>query len=152
MGFWYDIYVASPFRERSCIDRFLNTYVNLEQERLRDDFVVSLLNLDFGLKTNTLEDSVQLGLLNDDCQYTLYFDSIGPDLKSSLVHYTGKGHLIFGLSIEVGAQRRKSRRKAKRLLKNLKREFNTTIGKVVFETAPSQMEDQFEEELALRGF
>src|SRR5690606_4711150 len=101
MGYWYDIYVASPVRNRSSIDKFLKRYVDLERENSRNDFVISLIDTDFWLKTRTLEDSVQLGLLNGDCRYTLYLDSLNPELKSSLVHYTSSGHLIFGVSIEA---------------------------------------------------
>lgn len=144
---WFDIYVATKDRSRTCIDRFLHQYVDLQKENLRQDFEVRLSDTDEFVEAGELQNAIELGLANPDISFTLYLTGKQQDLKSAMVHFAKNGLLIFGLSIEEETQEGSNRIMAENLLIKMKNEFSTSSGIIVEEIPPVELEEELEKEI-----
>lgn len=110
-GFYLDIYTLTDNRNRETIEKFLLEYTNRQSIEQTEDCELAILkkgklksegikNDDYiFVKSETLTNSINIGLSDPTNCFTLYLNSKKTEIKYLVLSFTQDGKLILGIAI-----------------------------------------------------
>ncbi|MEU5876268.1 hypothetical protein [Spirillospora sp. NPDC047279] len=148
MSLCLDVYVWVPEQSAETFERFINTYVNMDNP---GDQRVHAFRRAYVLGTANEADDRALDELRPegwDGAFTLYVRA--RDHHQAMIAITRDGATVLGLSIEAPDDQSETLRQAERLLRQLRHQFSAPAGLAGVELPPPwDLSDWHQQDLAL---
>jgi hypothetical protein len=158
---FYDIYGLSKQRNKETIETFLNYFSNRQNiENTEGQEIAVYKNEKYQTEetytpANTLTEVISFGIENNNLGFAFYIgDNLKETINSIILKFTFDGKIIFGVSVEEKSHQTDGKlvdnyEKALEIEKIIAELTNSTKTSIQFEYAPSDDEEEFDNDTEL---